>query len=206
MPKELRPVRRVVTGNDEHGKSKVVWDGPAPNAQPTSLGSRGHTDLWVWYDSPPLLSGDRDDGDLRYDFPGPATGGHLRVVQSEDHPTGYSPAADSEVISEHEPRSRPSRRVSDRGGGEPLWSREENELKLYFRHGDAILSAEIQSTPTLSAGPPKQVIEGTYDVGPPGHQHYDVSPDGRFIMMKEGARYRPERIRVIEHWNQIRLG
>jgi hypothetical protein len=24
----LKPIRRVVTGNDERGKSKVVWDGP----------------------------------------------------------------------------------------------------------------------------------------------------------------------------------
>lgn len=28
----LKPIRRVVTGNDERGKSKVVWDGPAPGA------------------------------------------------------------------------------------------------------------------------------------------------------------------------------
>ena len=27
----LKPIRRVVTGNDERGKSKVVWGGPAPN-------------------------------------------------------------------------------------------------------------------------------------------------------------------------------
>ena len=26
----LTPIRRVVTGNDENGKSKVVWDGPSP--------------------------------------------------------------------------------------------------------------------------------------------------------------------------------
>ena len=25
----LKPIRRVVTGNDERGRSKVVWDGPA---------------------------------------------------------------------------------------------------------------------------------------------------------------------------------
>jgi hypothetical protein len=28
----LTPIRRVVTGNDERGRSKVTWDGPAPNS------------------------------------------------------------------------------------------------------------------------------------------------------------------------------
>ena len=37
MTAGLVPIRRVVTGNDENGKSKVVWDGPAPNAQPASM-------------------------------------------------------------------------------------------------------------------------------------------------------------------------
>ena len=47
----LKPIRRVVTGNDERGKSKVVWDGPAPNAHEASMGSgRGHIDFWVWND------------------------------------------------------------------------------------------------------------------------------------------------------------
>ncbi len=36
MATGMMPIRRVVMGNDERGQSKVVWDGPAPNAQPTS--------------------------------------------------------------------------------------------------------------------------------------------------------------------------
>ena len=55
----LTPIRRVVTGNDERGRSKVVWDGPAPNEHEASMGSpsgRGHTDLWVWNDNPAALS------------------------------------------------------------------------------------------------------------------------------------------------------
>ena len=47
MATELIPTRRVVTGNDERGKSKVGWDGPAPDAQPASMGGSGHTDLWI---------------------------------------------------------------------------------------------------------------------------------------------------------------
>ena len=55
----IKPIRRVVTGNDERGKSKVVWDGPAPNAHAASMGvARGHTDLWIWNETPAPLSGD----------------------------------------------------------------------------------------------------------------------------------------------------
>ena len=75
MAEGLKPIRRVVTGNDERGRSKVVWDGPAPNAHPVSMGvGRGHTDLWVWNETPPPLSGDQDAGNLPYDFPGPPNG------------------------------------------------------------------------------------------------------------------------------------
>ena len=117
MAEGLKPIRRVVTGNDERGRSRVVWDGPAPNAHPVSMGGRrGHTDLWVWNETPPPLSGDRDDGNLPYDFPGPPNGGHLRVVQSLGRPTDYDPAKDPDIVPVHEPKVRPPGRTWDRGG------------------------------------------------------------------------------------------
>ena len=117
MAEGLKPIRRVVTGNDERGRSRVVWDGPAPNAHPVSMGGRrGHTDLWVWNETPPPLSGDRDDGNLPYDFPGPPNGGHLRVVQSLGRPADYDPAKDPDIVPVHEPKVRPPGRTWDRGG------------------------------------------------------------------------------------------
>ena len=48
MTSGMKPIRRLVTGNDERGHSKVAWDGPAPNSHEASMGTgRGHTDLWV---------------------------------------------------------------------------------------------------------------------------------------------------------------
>ena len=95
----LKPIRRVVTGNDERGKSKVVWDGPAPNAHAASMGlARGHTDLWVWKETPPPLSGTTDDGNDSYVFPGPDDGGHLRVVQGPPKPADYDPAKDRDLV------------------------------------------------------------------------------------------------------------
>jgi len=108
----MKPIRRVVTGNDAHGRSKVTWDGPAPN---TDQGY-GWADLWVWNETPAPLNGERDDGNLPYEFPGPPAGGHLRVIQSRGRPPGYDSANDPGAEPTHEPTSRAGGRRLSRGG------------------------------------------------------------------------------------------
>ena len=113
----VKPIRRVVTGNDERGKSKVVWDGPAPAMHEASMGSgRGHIDFWVWNESPAPLSGTSDDGNLPYDFPGPPKGGHLRMVQGVGRAPDYDPAKDTLIVPGHPPKEHPLGRRWDRGG------------------------------------------------------------------------------------------
>ena len=112
----LKPIRRVVTGNDQLGRSKVVWDGPAPNTHKGEILTNGWTDFWVWHKSPAPLSGDQDDGNLPYDFPGPPNGGHLRAVQAGGRPPGYDPSKDKKVVLPHPPKERPEGRTWDRGG------------------------------------------------------------------------------------------
>ena len=48
MADELKPIRRVVTGNDDQGRSCVLFDSAAPNVNPGAI-SRGTcmTDIWV---------------------------------------------------------------------------------------------------------------------------------------------------------------
>jgi len=124
MAEGLTPIRRVVTGNDPRGRSKVIWDGPAPNAHVASMGSgRGHTDIWVWNEAPAPLSGESDDGNLRYAFSGPANGGHFRVVQARPRPADYDPAKDTALVPPHPPKARPGGRgVWDRGGDDAFSS------------------------------------------------------------------------------------
>jgi quercetin dioxygenase-like cupin family protein len=113
----LKPIRRVVTGVDEQGRSKVIWDGPAPSTHEASMGSgRGHVDFWVWHESPPLLTGRTDDSLLHYDFPGPPGGGHWRVVQGVGKPVDYDPARDNAIVPPHPPKVTPQGRRWDRGG------------------------------------------------------------------------------------------
>ena len=117
MARALKPIRRVVTGDDENGRSKVVWDGPAPAMHEASMGSgRGHIDFWVWNESPLPLAGKEDAGSLHYDFPGPPRGGHWRVVQGVGKERNYDPAEDTTIIAAHAPVETPLGRRWDRGG------------------------------------------------------------------------------------------
>ena len=117
IKKALTPIRRVVTGHDANGKSKVTWDGPAPGMHEVSMGAgRGHIDFWIWNESPAPLSGTHDDGNLTYDFPGPPKGGHLRVVQGVGREPGYDAAKDPHLVPPHPIKEHPLGRRWDRGG------------------------------------------------------------------------------------------
>jgi uncharacterized cupin superfamily protein len=114
----ITPIRRVVTGNDERGRSKVVWDGPAPNMHDDSAtgAGRSHTDFWVWNEPQISLSGTNDDSNLEYDFPGPINGGHWRVVQGPPRPRGYDQSKDALYVPLHEPKRHGVGPRWDRGG------------------------------------------------------------------------------------------
>lgn len=115
--KDAAHFRRVVTGDNAQGLSTTVWDGHAPNVHMASSGpSRNHADIWVWDQERAPLDLERDDGDMRYDFPGPPGGGHVRMIQMIPKPEDYDPATDTMVLAPHEPRERPPGRAWDRGG------------------------------------------------------------------------------------------
>jgi hypothetical protein len=76
MPDPIKPIRRVVTGNDANGRSRVLFDSAAPNVNPGAV-SKGTcmTDVWVYQSSPAPISGERDDGALPFHFEPPAAAG-----------------------------------------------------------------------------------------------------------------------------------
>jgi mannose-6-phosphate isomerase-like protein (cupin superfamily) len=116
MAQAPKPIRRVVTGNDAQGRSRVLFDSAAPNVNPGAI-VRGTcmTDIWLYQHSPAPISGDRDDGNLPFHFEPPAAGGHLRIVQSPGKPRGYDPARDPAAVPLH-PARRRADGVWDRGG------------------------------------------------------------------------------------------
>lgn len=114
----VTPIRRVITGNDEQGRSKVIWDGPAPGVHDIQLPGvtgvqakgRGHTDFWVWRETPLPLDDKEDTGLWNDEFPGPEGGGHLRVVHWLAKDEKSPPNAPFQEPVQHG-------RTWDRGGG-----------------------------------------------------------------------------------------
>ena len=116
LSQALKPIRRVVTGNDARGRSRVLFDSAAPNVNPGAVSpSAGMTDIWVFDRCPAVISGERDDGALPFHFEPPAAGGHLRIVQSAGRPADYDPAKDKSAVPVREARQRPGG-TWDRGG------------------------------------------------------------------------------------------
>ena len=50
-----------------------------------------------------------------------------------------------------------------------------------------MMSVDIKLEPAFSAGRPRMLFEHTWAPGTP-HRNYDVSPDGRFLMLLEQER------------------
>ena len=71
MAEGIKPIRRVVTGNDERGRSRVLYDGPAPRVKGSAFKKgTGMTDIWMYESSPAPLGGDRDGLHVRADLLG----------------------------------------------------------------------------------------------------------------------------------------
>lgn len=105
MSDEIKPIRRVVTGNDAQGRSRVLIDGPAPGVKANTFKKgTGMTDIWLWEKCPAPISGERDDGDVPFHFEPPDHGGRLRIVQSDCKPALYDASTDTYITPEHPPR------------------------------------------------------------------------------------------------------
>ncbi len=105
MAEGIKPIRRVVTGNDARGRSRVLFDSAAPNVNANAFKKgTGMTDIWVFQSSPAVISGERDDGNLPFHFEPPSAGGHLRIVQSDPKPKDYNPADDQYIVAPHPPK------------------------------------------------------------------------------------------------------
>ena len=105
MTEGIKPIRRVVTGNDAQGRSRVLYDSAAPRVKASAFKKgTGMTDIWMYESSPAPLSGERDDGDLPFHFEPPDNGGRLRIVQSDSRPAVYDRSSDEYITPEHPPR------------------------------------------------------------------------------------------------------
>ncbi len=90
--------------------------------------------------------------------------------------------------------------VSSGGGTEPVWSR--NGRELFYRDGAGnMVSVEIGSSTTFSAGTSKILFSARGYRSGHSHRQYDVAPDGRFMMVRDQIlRGGADTIFVVDNW------
>jgi len=90
--------------------------------------------------------------------------------------------------------------VSEGGGVQARWSHTGREI--YFRSGRHMMSVALEaSADEPKFGKPKAVFADEYQFGQSiSIPNYDVTPDGRFIMLRGGAQ--GGSLRVVIHWTE----
>jgi serine/threonine-protein kinase len=83
--------------------------------------------------------------------------------------------------------------ISTGGGAEPAWAR--NTGELFYRQGDAMMSVDVKTTPTLVVGKPRRLFERRYERIGGVFANYDVTPDGRRLLLIKGSAPRKGRLR-----------
>jgi hypothetical protein len=94
------------------------------------------------------------------------------------------------------------RLVSDGGGVNPIWSRDGRQI--FFRNGDEVLAATVETAPGLVIGKPIPLFSGRYRAT---GRDFDVSPDGqRFVMMRANNPRTTTRLNVLLDWEHVVAG
>jgi serine/threonine-protein kinase len=93
--------------------------------------------------------------------------------------------------------------ISTEGGAQPVWAR--NGRELFYRNGDKMMAATVETKPTFTAAKPKLLFEGRYEAGIYTFaQNYDVSSDGqRFLMIKASEQESAAtQVNVVLNWSE----
>ena len=95
-----------------------------------------------------------------------------------------------------------ARRISLDGGTAPVWSRKGDEL--FYRNGSGnLVAVAVSLSSEISATRPRTLFQFTGQFRSSGNAAaYDVTPDGRFVMVTEPASPRSgaRQIVVVQHW------
>ena len=92
--------------------------------------------------------------------------------------------------------------ISTEGGTEPVWAR--NGQELFYRNGDKMMAAAVETKPAFAAAKPKLLFAAHYEKSPyPFLADYDVTPDGwRFLMIRASEQESaPTQLNVVLNWS-----
>ena len=90
--------------------------------------------------------------------------------------------------------------VSEGGGVQARWSR--NSREIYYRSGNRIVAVPISTSGQEPVfGKPVALFADEYDFGQGvSNPNYDVTPDGRFVMLRRGPN--GGKLRVVVNWTE----
>ena len=71
--------------------------------------------------------------------------------------------------------------VSIDGGMGPVWSHDGTEI--FFHKEDEMMAADIEHAGGLRVGPPRLLFRSRFEMRQPPTRNYDVTPDGKFVML-----------------------
>lgn len=84
--------------------------------------------------------------------------------------------------------------ISIGGGVDGKWS--DDGTEIFYRNGNAIMAASVETTPTFSPGAPEQLFSEPFDFLQVSN--WDPTPDGRFLMIRSDPRSR--QFQVVLNW------
>jgi hypothetical protein len=88
--------------------------------------------------------------------------------------------------------------ISARGGTDPVWS--SNGRELFYRNGEAMMAVPVETGVSFTAGTPELLFEGRFKLGVHGSLSYDVSADGRFLMIERSREETTDRLHLVLNW------
>lgn len=190
VPRDLSDTAHLVLPRTEHILVPGSFSSDGLLLAYTELNDRTLGDLWT-------LS--LEDGS-RIPFVRTPANERAPMLSKDDRWLAYASdeSGRDEIYVRAYPGPGPPIQVSTDGGREPVWSSDGTEL--FYRHGDAMMAVPVEIDRTFAAGQPVELFEGRYAAEYRGAPHYDVGPDGRFLMVELEAPSEPVRLDVVVNW------
>ena len=85
--------------------------------------------------------------------------------------------------------------ISTDGGSLPVWSADGREL--FYRNGETMMVVSVDTGVRFTAGTPEILFDGAYNNT---NNDYDVSDDGRFLMVRPDPNATANRLQVVLNW------
>ncbi len=104
-----------------------------------------------------------------------------------------------EIFVESFPPGTGKWQVSGEGGMCPVWSRDGTEI--FFVRGSTMMAVEVDAGAIFRSGAPRSLFSGGYHLCNPPRRHFDVGPDGRFVVVGRNlVSSEPRELVVLDGW------